>query len=461
MGKQVITPPVTKTRIAAASATRGGDYIPLGPGGTSAPRKRNVVCTFGDANVGYLSSGSGFSTFTIADLPLAGPNGQTKGAKVAIAGSANAVATLRSYTFAAAAAGSVPSSLGLKSFAKAVGQVLYALVYVDGDPYQLNTAYTDSIQVRFEKDGSNYVDWFFSTSSFRLKAGWNMLLMRWDGATSSVEAVPSVTGSVADGSTITRVLVGAQSGTGTLTYYVAEAGYYDAAPGRPLIALTFDGYYAEHVSRALPLLQAKGVKATFTTGAGYSWNEPTLTAALMAGGMEVGHQIYQHIDYPQNGDSTYGAELDKAIGYARALGHNWRVQSMPYNDITKAQVAIAGGKGVRIVREARQIITPIVEWGAGAGMISGAYGIGQFGADNITLAALKAAADGAVRYGGLVAMTCHQLVTGGTSGNTTGSSTQTYVEHLGDFIEYAKTQGCTFVTLSQVVRSLDALSAVN
>ena len=457
----VSTLPVSQSHgaVAGASVAKGRGFISLAPDGLSRVRPRKVVYSAEKATTGgYMNSASGTATWTDASFPAVSPSGQALGGKLTVTGVAGQNGYFRSFPFAAGSAGSLPTTLGLKQFAKASGQVLYALVYVEGTDYQLNTSFSDVVQVRFEKDGSNYVDWFFPSGSFQLKPGWNFLIMRWDETSSALGRIPLVTGSIADGSLITRVMIGCQLGSTALNIYVAEVGYWSAPPAKPMIALTFDGYDATHVNLVMPLLQAKGIKGTFTTGAGYNYNDPTVPDALVAGGMEVGHQVYRHINYPQSGDAIYTAELDNAIAFSKALGYSWECQSMPYNDITKSQVSIAGGKGIRIIRESRQPITPICEWGFGAGKVNGCYNVGQYGLDNITLANMKLAAAAAVRYGALVVTTAHQALSGGTG--PSGSSTQFYIDDLAAVIDDALAQGCTFVTLSEVVRSLDALAAV-
>lgn len=448
-----------------AILTKGLPYRGFAPAGRTSIRQRNVAYNFADGSGHYQSVTNAAATMTNgATFPVASPMGQTVGTKLAFSGTANASSTIRSFTFAAAAAGgNVPASLGCKSFAKAAGQVLYALVYVDGDPYQLNTAYADQVVIRFEKDGSNYYEWYFTSSSSWLKAGWNFLPMRWDGVNAAVERVPGKVGTINDGDTITRVDFQAIVGSANATnFYIAEIGWFDGPPAAPTVLLTLDGYYTEHQTRVLPALQSLGVKATFTTGAGYWLNEPTMPAALVAGGMEVGQQVYRHIDYPQAGDATYGAELDKSIAHMRGMASNgldYRIQSMPYNDITKSQVSIAGGKGVRLIREARVPITMVTRHGHGAGAINGAMAIGQFGTDNITRANLLAIMDTAVRYGATICLTTHQVITGGTGSNTTGSSVQTFVEDYQAMIQYGLSQGIRFMGMAEWVRSLDVLAA--
>lgn len=175
----------------------------------------------------------------------------------------------------------------------------------------------------------------------------------------------------------------------------------------------------------------------------------------VAAGMEVGQQVWQHIDYPQAGDAAYAAQLSSAISVMRGMGYAHYIQSMPYNDITRSQVNIAAGMGVKLLREARQTITPILPWGLGAGSIN----VGQFGTDNKTLADLKLAVDAAVRYGGLLTTTTHQLVAGGNGTATTGSSTQTFVNDFSAMVDYALAQGVTIVTGGQLLDSLAALKA--
>lgn len=448
------------TAQANAALTKGLSYYSFAPAGQTAIRKRNVVYNFVEPSGHYLST-TGVGTLTNgATFPVAAPTGQTAGAKLVTASTATSTSIVRSFTFAAAASGgNLPSTFGAKTFAKASGQVLYALVYVDGDPYQINTSYSDNVFVRFEKDGSNYYDFYFSSGSTWLKAGWNFLPMRWDASNSAVERVPSKTGTVNDGDTITRVAVGTLTGSTTpITLYIAEVGYFDGPPAAPTVLLTFDGYYTEHQTRALPALQAAGVKATFTTGGGYYLNDPSLPVALAAAGMEVGQQVYQHIDYPQAGDSTYTSDLDRGIAAVRGLassGLDYRLQSMPYNDITKSQVSIAGGRGVRLVRESRVPITMVTRYGVGTGAINGAIGIGQYGTDNITRANLLTFIDTAVRYGATICLTTHQTITGGTGSNTTGSSTQTYIEDYAAMLAYGRAQGVQFMGMSEWLRSLD------
>lgn len=71
------------------------------------------------------------------------------------------------------------------------------------------------------------------------------------------------------------------------------------------------------------------------------------TTALYAAGMNVGQQVATHIDYPQSGDAAYAAALKRSVSYMKALNFDGTIQSMPYNDITLAQVNIARARELR------------------------------------------------------------------------------------------------------------------
>ncbi|WP_343684010.1 polysaccharide deacetylase family protein [Asticcacaulis sp.] len=430
------------------------NFAPTGKASVDAPI---VDVSFCENSAGWLSFGAG-ANYTTEAFPVAAPNGQAAGAKLVTAASISASAYVRSYSFEANPGGGAPKTNGMKSFVKAPGQIMWVLVWLESDAYQLNTAYSDTVAVRFSRDGSNFVEWYFTTGAYSLKSGWNMLCMRWDETDAIRGPVANVTGTVADGQTINLVQIGCVAGSAAgMTIRVAAAGHYNSVPSKPTIAIVPDGWYAEHQTRMLPLLTARGIKATFTTGAAYWWNDPSLPNALLAAGMEIGQQVYTHIDYPQSGDVKYNADLDLAITYMKALGYSYQVQSMPYNDITRAQVNIAAAKGVKLIREGRQAVTPITPWGLGAGSMN----IGQFGLDNVTLTDAKKAIDAVVRYGGLLTVTLHQLIAGGNGVSTTGNSVQTYENDFAAWLDYGLAQGVSFVTMGDVVRAVATIKAQN
>jgi peptidoglycan/xylan/chitin deacetylase (PgdA/CDA1 family) len=490
-------------------ASKGKSYFDL------VPRKRKVIATFADNAAAFNSSGGTYST---EDFPVPAPNGQVVGAKYVImngaiftgtitggttlnvsnvigtiaigqtisgpsvgsgrtitagsgttwtvtngpnvantsmeSGTPNATGTFRTNAFSSSAGGGVPSSYGFRPFAKAAGQVIGVLVYIDKDLYQAQYLPTDQIQIRLNRDGSNWHDWFI-TSAFRLKSGWQMIMLRWDeDGTTGPQTFTN--GAMPDGSMITQASFIGQAGSGNFTFRVAEICVWDGPVADPMVMLTFDGWYNEHVTNALPVLQSEGVKATFTTGSAYWMNDASVPNALAAAGMDVGQQVLTHIGYPQQGDASYTSDLKRALSHMRALGFRPEIQSMPYNDMTLSQAIIARNLGVRLAREGRSPGTPILEWGLGSGQIN----VGQTGLDNATLATMKKVVDAAKRYGDLRVTTMHQVIPGGNGTTLTGSGVQTYQEDLRAFIQYGKAQGVRFVLASELVRSLDAAAAI-
>lgn len=456
-----------KAAAPAVVAAKGGNYVSLAPAGLSAPRRRHVIASFIDNFVGF-ATGGGTTTYTTEAFPVAAPTKQQTGAKIVLSGTAaggvktNAFVQNTSQPSPPLPTAISPSVYGSKPFVKAPGQILYALIFLPNDTYYVNGySYIDNVALTLMNgNGANSYSWNLTTSN-QLKSGWNMLMFRWDTVANSVyDSVPAKVGAINDGDTVTQALIAANtSNPAGMTFYVAEIGYYDGPPTAPMLIQTFDGAYTTHNTLALPALQARGLKALFTTGSSYYMNDPSWTASLAAAGMEIGHQMIIHnLDYPQSGDARYTTDIDRAIQYMQQLGYDWRVGSMAYDDITRSQATIGAGRGMRFIREYHGSPgAPIVEWGFASGLPN----VGDFGSDSVTANSMKAYIDKLVRYGGLGVILTHQTITGGngSTSSTAPGSLQTYIEDLTAVWDYAKARGVKMVTAGDLVRSVDAMTA--
>lgn len=454
------------TKADAARALVNGDSYDL------APAKRTVVADFcGPVDTGapttnlknafLVGPSPAGATLAEADFPTRTPSGKKKGTKIILPATANASVGLKSYVFAAGAFGAVPTTPGANPFRLGDSVSVGCEVYWPSEPVA-----GDEIRIVLH-DGANSIQWQFGYLTW-LKKGINWLTAKWDETNSAVGIVPTITGTINANTQITAAQIFVKSGAGALQPILGEVFVNKQKPAKGAIVFTFDGIYAAHQTILLPLLTARGIKATFTTGGGIILNSPAIFQALYAAGHDVGSQGYEHLLYAAtdifstgqtprpslyDGDMGRGLMALRGLGFDRSIG----VTSMPYNTADATNVATATAHGIRLMREAKQPRTPITDFGLATGQIN----VGQIGLDNLTLAQAQAAIDAAANYGEAVLFTAHEAKTGGNGSNSPGDGLSFYAETMGPVLDYALAKQnaglIQTMTMSELDRSLTAL----
>ena len=103
------------------------------------------------------------------------------------------------------------------------------------------------------------------------------------------------------------------------------------ATTRPLVALTFDdGPTPLGVEAVLPVLQQRGVRATFFLIGGEIERRPDLAVRLVRAGQEIGNHSYSHVRMMGRPSAFYDREIEQTEALLHRVGGGSNLFRPPY-----------------------------------------------------------------------------------------------------------------------------------
>ena len=216
----------------------------------------------------------------------------------------------------------------------------------------------------------------------------------------------------------------------------------------PFVMLTFDGGYESHITKALPMLQARGFVGTqFSDGELIEGNRAFLDL-LYQSGWDLGHQGRYHTNYLNN-PANFSEDVDAGKAALIAAGYTTLLDgfAFPQSSDSAALRATLRSKGYKFARASYRPLTPFSSEGREELVSCGSRDTGQKSAE-----IMKAWLDQAVSLGESMVVHTHGLVP-----TAPVSALETLDTAYESFLDYAKQKEslglCRIVNISQALRA--------